>query len=443
MRYFNAGLDTRSITAFRIATAACLLIDLAQRARWVTPLYTDHGVLPSHAVPDTLFLSTPSLLTTTTAVSVLLACQALLATSLLLGYKPRIAAGLSFLLLSTLHARNPFVLNAGDTLLRLLLVWAALLPLHGSWSIEHGRRDPQNVTDWASLGLTTQVILVHAVNLAEKLQGYAWRAGLAVPAVYELDHLTTAVGKAIQPYQGFLTFANYAWLGLLATSPLILVTDGRKRLALIAAHIASQLWLAATMSTGLFSFIVIAALLALIPSQAWDAPSSPTTPGTTNWSTPTTSNAAAATLLTLCLSTAVLTATDIVNPASTLPAKAGLNQAWAMFAPVPHTQLRWYTAPATLPNTTKVDLITGATPPRNGEPQSYNDIHPTSRWRNYQHRIDTAQNTTAQQAYLDYLCSQWRQRTGSKPVNASYVRHLKAPGPNPVNTTSLTSTTCR
>ncbi len=43
-------IDTRSLAAFRIAAALVLLVDLAQRARFLPENYTDQGVLPREAV---------------------------------------------------------------------------------------------------------------------------------------------------------------------------------------------------------------------------------------------------------------------------------------------------------------------------------------------------------------------------------------------------------
>ena len=100
------SLDLRSLALFRVCLGLILLADLGIRAGDLHPHYTDAGVLRADEI------------------------------ALLVGFYTRAATFLSFVLLLSLHNRNPLVLHGGDSLLRLLLFWSLLLPLGACWSLD-------------------------------------------------------------------------------------------------------------------------------------------------------------------------------------------------------------------------------------------------------------------------------------------------------------------
>ena len=68
--------------------------------------------------------------------------RVLLAVALLVGYRTRLATIGSWILLASIHVRLPVVINAGDTLLRVLLFWSIFLPLGAMWSVDARRGRP-------------------------------------------------------------------------------------------------------------------------------------------------------------------------------------------------------------------------------------------------------------------------------------------------------------
>ena len=56
--------------------------------------------------------------------------------ALLLGYRTRLAAFWAFVLLASIHVRTPPLLQAGDTLLRVLFFWSLFLPLGARCSLD-------------------------------------------------------------------------------------------------------------------------------------------------------------------------------------------------------------------------------------------------------------------------------------------------------------------
>src|SRR5262245_31126501 len=122
------GIDLRSLALFRISLGVILLVDLASRAGLLAANYTDGGAHPraamaSYFVPGTLpsfHLAVGSL----RAQALLFALAGVAAVLLALGWRTRLATVVSWLLLDSLHIRNPLVLDGGDHLLRFLLMWS-------------------------------------------------------------------------------------------------------------------------------------------------------------------------------------------------------------------------------------------------------------------------------------------------------------------------------
>ena len=99
------AIDLRSLAALRIGLGAVLLADLAYRAIDLEAHYADTGVLPRAALRATLrdpsaMWSLHALSGAWTAQLVLFALAAVAAVALLIGYRARLAAALSWLLLA-------------------------------------------------------------------------------------------------------------------------------------------------------------------------------------------------------------------------------------------------------------------------------------------------------------------------------------------------------
>jgi len=124
--------------------------------------------------------------------------------ALAVGYRTRIAAAVSLVLLASLQARNPFVLNAGDTLLWQLLGAGLLCPLGARWSVDAVRRraalggrslpESSRFTGPQSALLLTVVVAVYVSNAVVKPRRGAWPAGEAVGTVFRLTYLHGPLG---------------------------------------------------------------------------------------------------------------------------------------------------------------------------------------------------------------------------------------------------------
>ncbi|GAA0726688.1 hypothetical protein J2744_001191 [Halorubrum trapanicum] len=280
------GIDPRALAAFRIALGVVLLADLALRARNLTAFYTDAGVLPRSTLADAYPLGARLSLHAVSGdawvVGALFLLAAVAAAALALGYRTRVAAAVSFVLLASLQARNPFVLNGGDTLLLYLLGAGLLCPLGARWSVDAVRHrgvepagspsegGPDRVAGPASALLLCLVVVVYVSNAVEKLRGTAWPAGEAVERVFRLTYLHGPLGGLVPEWSPLLSAATYGWLALLVASPLLIAAAGRVRAALAGTLLAAHLSMAFALQIGVFSAISATALLPFFPPFVWD-----------------------------------------------------------------------------------------------------------------------------------------------------------------------------
>ena len=193
----------------------------------------------------------------TEAMAALFGVHLLAAAVFMLGRWVRVSGLVSWLLLLSLQAYNPWLDEGGDTLLRMLFFWALFLPLRG--------RGP-----WRGLpatALLVQVVLVYLCAGLFKLEG-PWLSGDAVADVMGNHVFATAAGRALLPHPVLLRVLTYATLLLEIAGPLLLLVGFRHRrlrLGLIACFLAFHLSTAVTMHLGLFPLVSMVAWLPFVP----------------------------------------------------------------------------------------------------------------------------------------------------------------------------------
>jgi len=477
----RVGIDLRALVAFRIGLAGVLLLDLALRVRSLGAFYTDNGVLPRAALladyvqPYSVHLLTGS----ARGQALLFVVHGGCALALLVGYRNRLAAVGAWLLTYSLHARNPMILNSGDTLLGLLLLWAMFLPL-----------DRRQITDelsslegqsWvvtpATAAVLVQVWLVYGLNSVHKLRGSAWLAGDAVEQVFGLGQFTVLLGPTVSELSGLLSVATYLWLGLLVASPLLLLSAGWIRAIVATLLIGGHLGMLLTMQLGVFPLVSITGLVLFYPPFVWDRLSDWLVPpwqssrrdGRLDWLSqpeslilgggltpfplrgwlPTESRAAAAfrgwaqitwvrvlpvVLLVGMLLSAGYAATEnsTPEPAAEIIGTVGIDQSWRMFAPNPLSTEVWYVAPGVVTNGSTVDVYhAGTDGPRGGvveyaRPARVDTTYGSARWRKYLENVRTVDNENHRSYYADYLCGRWN-RTQATDVRQVAVYGVRQP----------------
>ena len=311
------GIDPRALGVFRIALALVLLWDLlVYRLPGVSAFYTDGGVLPrstlAEAFPLLEAVSIHALSGSAWAQTGLLALAACAAVCLLVGYRTRLATVVSLTLLASLYARNPYVINGGNTVLVVVLFVSLSLPLDARWSLGAGRRrgetdrgdgdgddgngdgdsdgngygdsdgdgnggaadraaagaDPRRCSVGTAVTLLT-LVSIYTVNAVAKYRSDAWMSGGAVAQIFQLSEFVVRLGPFVAEHAAILETVNWLWTALLSASVLLVVATGRLRTGVVLAFVSAHLGMAATMRLGVFPFVMISILLLFLPPGVW------------------------------------------------------------------------------------------------------------------------------------------------------------------------------
>ncbi|MFC7187203.1 HTTM domain-containing protein [Halorubrum yunnanense] len=436
------GIDPRALGAFRIALALLLLGDLlVYRLPGVRAFYTDDGVLPrstlAEVYPALEAASIHAMSGSARVQTALLAVAACAAVCLLVGYRTRLSTGVSLALLASLYARNPFVINGGNTILVVFLFLALFVPLDARWSLGSGRRNaPDDRGDPRICSLGTAVALltlvsIYAANAVSKYRSDAWMSGIAVPRIFQVEEFVVRLGPFVSEQAGALAAMNWLWIGLLAASVLLIAPSERLRTGVALAFVSAHLGMAATMRLAVFPFVMIAVLLLFFPPRAWDvveavaskvqvparfadpalrsdggsaaapASSTPSTPSRVRRGV----RAGAAVLLVgafLALVWWQAAGVGLVD----LPASESTGElsevSWSFFAPNPPDTSSWYVARATLESGESIDAFGGGAVAFDRPPDAA-ETYPTTLWHQFGHRVRYA-GETQYRPVAAYVC---------------------------------------
>lgn len=460
------SIDERALAAYRIAIAVLLLVDLlAFRAPDLGTFYTDVGVMPrallAERFPVAAQLSLHTVTGSLAGQAALLGVLAAAAAALLVGYRTRWAAIATWVLVASMQARNPHVVNAGDTLLLATLFFGLFLPLGRRWSIDAARRDEtpggregSRVLNAATVGVLLQIVVVYATNVAFKLRSPHWTDGTAVAHVFALDDFTVLLGDALATVDPFLLVANWAWLATLVVSPLLVLLTGWPRAAYAALLAALHLGMLATLLLGVFPLVSIAALLVVLPPEVWDrfearvqphaarlaawAPGEPTDREPRASHDPwrrrarRAGNLSLGVLILAGLAWHGMAVGLLAKPEAVEEAGRAAEHRWSMFSPV-STDYGWVAAPANLTTGEPVDALRLA-PYDPAPPRDLADAYPSTLWHRY--LKDAPELADAELAALgDHLCRRAEEayEPGVRDVAIVTVEHeVRLDGPDPV-----------
>lgn len=296
------GCDVRSLAVFRFALALLLWQDIAHRFPLAEAFYSDAGFFPrDYAYDEYPFSYSLNYLSGSVFFQqFLFLALAVSALALAVGWMTRWATFCCWLLLISIHVRNPFALIGGDTLLRMLLFWSLFIPLGKVWSVDHwlsrrrqpepdsrdlpGGTDQRQVSDrgnsnptwlWATTGtacLILQVCIVYWCAGIAKLTEHWWD-GTAMEYVLRLSLYVQPLGEWVLGQPLLLTAITYGTLVLELAGPFLLFipfgTD-RFRILTILLFWGLHLGIELTLNVGNFGMVSSVAWIPLIPGIVWD-----------------------------------------------------------------------------------------------------------------------------------------------------------------------------
>lgn len=284
------SFDLRSIALFRMLLGSLLLCDLLLRSFDLSDFYTDAGVLPRHQLLSISHKWYWSLHTASGELwwqIVLFTIAGLAAIALLLGYRSKLAALVSFVLLASLLNRNGLILQGGDQLLVIMCFWSLFLPLGACYSVDASlipefQRNPnvqltrndrdQSYFSVATIAIVFQILYLYIFTALLKT-GDAWLVRFdAAYYALSLQQFTTPIGEWIKQFPALLGLATRYVIVVEFIAPLLVLCPFfwpwvriTGLLLLASLHVAFLLML----HIGLFPLIDFMALSLLIPTAVW------------------------------------------------------------------------------------------------------------------------------------------------------------------------------
>jgi hypothetical protein len=268
-------LDLRSLALLRIGMGAVVLLDLLIRSTDLTAHYTDKGVLPlrvlfEHAWNPWSF-SLHAISGLWTVQSALFLLSGVFAFCLLVGWKTRLFAFLTWLMVTSVQNRNPFILQGGDDLLRMVLFWGMFLPWNRRYSIDSlgkEQNEQHSYTGLAGAAYLLQICFLYFFSALLK-NSAEWKTdGTAIYYALSLDQMVFPLGKylyqfpEIMKYLTFLVYYTELLTPLLFFIP-VYTTFFRSMGILLFALL--HLGISFTLFVGLFFIIGTVTLLGLLP----------------------------------------------------------------------------------------------------------------------------------------------------------------------------------
>ncbi len=271
--------DLRALGLLRIGTALLVMADLLIRGQDLGALYTDEGIWPTSLIHNfgwqQGFWSLHSISGSYQWELLIWIIHFAAAVFLLLGYHTRIAAPLTWLVMISLHNRNLFVLQSGDDLLRLVLLWGCFLPWGQRYSLDAKknrlckRRFTLPYLGYLLLLASVYFFTVCLKNSAE------WRSeGSAIYYALSLEQLRLPfTGDWL--YQFPLLMKILTWIIFYAELliPILVLwpsRSGKTRLWAFGLFVLIHLGIALTLYVGLFFIISIVTAIGLLPGSVMD-----------------------------------------------------------------------------------------------------------------------------------------------------------------------------
>lgn len=187
--------------------------------------------------------------------------------ALAIGRHPRPAAAVAFIGVVSTQRLQPAAANAGDQLLRVLLVWmVAALILGSTATITGSLRSPGEKRPRVFIAaLRFQVILIYTTSVIWKIQGEGWRSGEAVwSALNNPSVSSVALPSALSDTTVGIAVLTYGVLLTEAGLPLLLL---RARRWGVAVAWALHLGFAVFLRVGIFTPVMLIAVLAFLEPE--------------------------------------------------------------------------------------------------------------------------------------------------------------------------------
>jgi hypothetical protein len=430
----------------RIAVSVVLLLDLYIRSLSITAFFTNNGVLPLPILKQynwhPLYFSLHAISGELWWQISLFILNAICIVLLLVGYRARLFTFICWAFLTSLQNRNPFILQGGDDLLRLLLFWAIFLPWGERYSIQKKSTVETNYFSVANIGY---ILLIFSVFFFSALLKTSpeWRSeGTALYYALSLDQIKLPLGNTIYQYPLLLKVLTFVvfYIELLAPILLILPFFKKTRGVAITLYFCLFLGISLTLYVGLFYVIGMVSLIGLLPSNCM------------NWfekhfyqnktelmideNQPTniklisiTKNLFLTCVIYFCL---LMNLGSVKNFPFSLHPKIldfgklfCLEQNWGMFSPSILKDDGWFVYSGYSKDWDYIDIKNNKNKVSYNKPNCLVEEFESDRWRKFQENYIYNNNNFMRPYYCKYLLKKWNKEHPTKTINDLTIFYMK------------------
>ncbi len=280
------GCDIRSLAAFRIGIGALVFVDALLRYGAAASFYSGEGflnaALAKHVSPDAFSLN---YLSDSVAFQKLIFLSLAFSAGLLtVGCFTRVATFCCWVLIASIHVRNPMYLIGGDTLLRMLVFWSLFIPMGRAWSVDQWRKrntlkgsgeDNERVGFVCSIGTACLMLQVCVMYVTAGFSKWnePWLNGVAMDYIFRQDCYARPLSGWLVQFPTLTKAVTYATLVIELLIPCLIFIPYRTaslRLAAVLFFWTFHLGIEMTMNVGKFTYVSMAAWLLFLPSTFWE-----------------------------------------------------------------------------------------------------------------------------------------------------------------------------
>jgi hypothetical protein len=466
--YFD--IDLRALAFMRMAVALVILIDLGIRLVHLEAFYSNSGAVPlamlfQYNWNDFAF-SLHALNGMWQFELILFLANIYCAVMLFIGKQTRLFTFLCWVLLLSLHNRNPLILQGGDDLLRMLLFWGMFLPWHKRYSLDSLQSaistSENEVTSLASLGYILQ--LVYLYSFSALLKGPEWnRDFTAVYYAFSFDQIAYPTTRLFYYYPELLKFFTASAYYFELFVPLLFFVpffNAQFRLLAFCLIFGFHLFNGCMLQIGLFFVIGIVSAIGILPTQVmdrWDLLLRNFKPSITSFFLQLEQRL---TLIQLVVSETIFQSKikntirqflilfflvyiflwnvnnfsffkyKMTEKVRSIGYLLRLDQNWGMFAPGVIKDNGWYILEGTLADSNKIDLWQDGRGLTYKKPKSIVKMYQNDRWRKYGENMIMQRNAYMRGYFCNYSMRIWNEENLQQKINSLsviYMYHMTQP----------------
>ena len=279
------SLDLRSLSLFRVALWLMIIADLCLRSRYLLEHYTDLGIFPRIAMQSFSESATTFSLHAASGQfwyeAILFLIHGIIAFLFLAGYRTKLMNILLIILTISLHNRTMIINSAADDLLRMTIFWSIFLPLDRYWSWDQKKytteeKPNKSLIRIISIGTVAYILqqfCLYWVTAYLKLWPEWYVNHIAVYDILSLETFHLPLSDIVFHFPHLMQIITAGSMVVEFFGPLLLVMPFMNtwtRYLGIAMIFALHTGIVTHISVGIFPWISMISILALIPSHFWE-----------------------------------------------------------------------------------------------------------------------------------------------------------------------------